>query len=371
MRPNYGDRLKYLHTKHGMTQDELAERLGFESRQIVSNIEKGTRKVGAEEIVQASEIFNVEMSFFTNPYLLVGRGEFSWRQTVQNMEALTSFEEKAGEWIGAYRVLKDQLGDAPHLIMPEIRLASNARLDAAVEAGEAVAEQLKLGEMPGKDLIEVTEESLGSIVLHVEPQDGISGAACRLQNLNAVIINRCEPVGRRTFNLAHEIFHLLTWEAMPPKKVDVDDPRNNRGKSHTEKLADAFASGMLLPSKTIRKYAEYIDYGKSGCIERINSLATEMNVSAVALGYRMIKLGLVDKATFEEYRSAGFFSYNGDMVDRNDTPPLYSKKFLTVLSRGIRNGLVSQLRVLKLLDLSLEETKELYEQHKLESPFGI
>lgn len=367
MRPSYADRLKYLRTKHGMKQEELAERLGFKSHQIVSNIEQGLRKISAAEIVQAAEVFGVDMSFFTNPYLLVGQGEFSWRQAGNHQEALTAFEEKAGELIGAYRVLKSKLNDVPQLLMPEIRLTESTRIDEAVRAGEAISEELGLGEMPGQGLIGAAEEKLGAIVLNVDPAEGISGAACRLPDLNAVIINRQEPIGRRTFNLAHEIFHLLTWEAMPPKPIDdVDGP-----KSYIEKLADAFASGLLLPSKTVHQYAKYIDFGKKDFVQRLNSLATDMNISSVMLGYRLINLGYADRGVFEEYKSAGFFSYNGNLVDRDDVPPLYSTKFLHVISRGIQKGLISQLRVLKLLDLSLEEAKALYNQHKLESPFGI
>ena len=367
MRPNYADRLKYLRVKDDMKQEDLAKALGFKSHQIVSNIENGDRKISAAEIIRACEIFSVDMSFFTNPYLLVGEGDFSWRQSGNDQDALVSFQEKAGELIGAYRVLKSQLNETPQMIMPEIRLNSKTRVHEAVRAGEAIAEELGLGEMPGTALVDTAEEKLGAIVLQVDPKNGISGAACRLQDLNAVIINRNEPVGRRTFNLAHEIFHLLTWEAMPPETIDnVDGP-----KSHVEKLADAFASGLLLPSKTVEKYAAYIDFGKQGCVDRLNSLATEMKVSSVMLGYRLINTGYANRDLFEEYKEAKFFSYNGDMVDRNDTPPLYSKKFLSVLSRGIHKGLISQLRVVNLLDMSLKDVKELYEKHKLESPFGI
>lgn len=367
MRPSYADRLKYLRTKKGMKQEELAERLGFKSHQIVSNIEQGVRKISASELIQAAEIFGVEMNFFTNPYLLVGEGEFSWRQSGNHQEALVSYQEKAGELIGAYRILKAQLNDIPQLIMPELRLTEQTRIEEAARAGEALAEELGLGEMPGRVLIEAAEEKLGAIVLQIDPEEGISGAACRLQDLNAVIINRQEPVGRRTFNLAHEIFHLLTWEAMPPQPVDdISVP-----KSHVEKLADAFASGLLSPTKTIALYADYIDFGREGFIERLNSLATEMNISSVMLGYRLINIGRADRRAFAEYKDAGFFSYNGNMVDRNDIPPLYSKKFLTVLSRGINQGLISQMRVLKLIDLSLDEAKELCDSHKIESPFGI
>ena len=35
-----------------------------------------------------------------------------------------------------------------------------------------------------------------------------------------MLINRDEVPGRRHFDLAHELFHILTWDAMPPDHVE-------------------------------------------------------------------------------------------------------------------------------------------------------
>lgn len=35
-----------------------------------------------------------------------------------------------------------------------------------------------------------------------------------------MLIARHEISGRRIFDLAHELFHILTWEAMPPKQFE-------------------------------------------------------------------------------------------------------------------------------------------------------
>ena len=84
-------------------------------------------------------------------------------------------------------------------------------------AGERFVAEFSLGEVPAIGLAEVMERDLGILVLMVDADDGISGAACRLPELDAVLIARREVVGRRHFDLAHELFHILTWDAMPPE----------------------------------------------------------------------------------------------------------------------------------------------------------
>ena len=64
------------------------------------------------------------------------------------------------------------------------------------------------------------ERELGILVVMVDSERGISGAACRLPELDAVLIARHEVAGRRHFDLAHELFHILTWDAMPPEHFE-------------------------------------------------------------------------------------------------------------------------------------------------------
>ena len=84
-------------------------------------------------------------------------------------------------------------------------------------AGERFVAEFELGEVPARRLAEVMERELGILVLMVDAFEGISGAACRLPELDVVLINRHEVAGRRNFDLAHELFHILTWDAMPPE----------------------------------------------------------------------------------------------------------------------------------------------------------
>ena len=51
--PLIGTRIKAFRQARGISQDELARALGFKDRQIVSAIETGVRRVGAEELLLA------------------------------------------------------------------------------------------------------------------------------------------------------------------------------------------------------------------------------------------------------------------------------------------------------------------------------
>lgn len=362
----FGERLKYLRDQNGMSQDELADLLGLESRQIVSNIENSIRKMSGTELVACTEIFGVGLDFFTNPYLLVGQGAFSWRQSGVDIEDLRKFEALSGEWLGAYRALRDKLGIKPKALLAEVRLTKKSSYEDAVAMGEAVAEELQLGDIPAYSLVSAAEDRLDAIVLMADAQEGISGAACRLPEMNAIIINRNEPSSRRSFDLAHEIFHILTWEAMPPEYLDGADKRKTR----IEQLADKFASGLLLPGYALEGHLERLRPSNENFVDSVNEVATELMVSSAALLWRLVDLGVVDRDQCRDYLQTDWFTFNGGLL--NETcPSLLSKKYLSVISQAVQKGLISERKVSTLLKMTFEELEELFAAYDLESPLGL
>tara|TARA_R110001599_G_scaffold65380_2_gene184128 strand:+ start:286 stop:1389 length:1104 start_codon:yes stop_codon:yes gene_type:complete len=362
----YGERVKFLRDQRGMSQDELADLLDFDSRQIVSNIENGVRKISGLELVACTEIFGVKLDYFTNPYILAGQGLFSWRQSGVDIDELRAFEVKAGEWLGAYRILRDKLERKPRALLPEIRLTKKSSYEDAVAMGERVAAELQLGDVPARELIAAAEQQLDTLVLMADAQHGISGAACRLPEMNAIIVNRNEPLSRRSFDLAHEIFHILTWEAMPPDYLDG----TNVAKSRIEQLADKFASGLLLPTFVLDKYLDVLNIDSDDFIKRVNEVATELMVSSQALLWRLVDMGRLNSGTCRDLTATDSFTFNGGLL-KDETPPLLSRKFLDLMSAALTTGLISERRVSGLLDMSLVDLGNLFEQYEIENPLGL
>src|SRR5688572_8510851 len=141
---NIGVRVKALREARGMSQAELADVLGLENRQSVSDIERGQRRLSAGELVIVVQTFGASLDQLTNPFLLSARDNFSWRQNHVAPEELDSFESRAGEWIGAYREL-NRLNDVRlKKILPRLGLTYASSFEEAIDAGEAVLEELGL-----------------------------------------------------------------------------------------------------------------------------------------------------------------------------------------------------------------------------------
>src|SRR3954468_7735341 len=100
-----GTRIKALREERKLSQDDLARLFGFKDRQTVSAIETGERRLSADALLLAVPKLGASLDYFTNPFLLVGEGKFSWRQSKVSNERLNAFERVAGRWIAANRTL--------------------------------------------------------------------------------------------------------------------------------------------------------------------------------------------------------------------------------------------------------------------------
>ncbi|MFZ3084932.1 ImmA/IrrE family metallo-endopeptidase [Rhodoferax ferrireducens] len=362
-------RLQALRDQSKMTQEQLAKALGFKDRQTLSQIELGERKLGFQEMVRAAEVFGVGVDYFTDPFELAGEGKFSWRQTNANELALSQFEQKAGRWIAAFRHLSKLRGDSIHSSLRRVALTSRSSFEDAIAEGEAIGATLRLGEVPSVRLAEALQEELDTLVLYVDAVSGVSGAACQLDQLNAVLINRNEHPARRAFDLAHELFHLLTWSTMPPKHVESERPAD-RDDKRVEQLAENFAAGLLMPSKTISALvAGSTPQRGAAIVGWVKDSAAKLGVSGSALKWRLVNTKVITKAEANAIPDE-LLRANGEDT-RVELPAPYSKRFISVLSWGMDEGHVSVRRAAQLLDTSVDDLRDLFAEHGLPAPFDL
>jgi hypothetical protein len=231
------------------------------------------------------------------------------------------------------------------------------------------------------------ERELGVLVLMVDAIDGVSGAACRLPELDAVLINRHEVPGRRNFDLAHELFHILTWDAMPPEHVE-DSVEQSR--IRVEQLANNFASALLMPAAVLEPYGPW----SGDIVERLNRTADTLQVTATAMKWRLVALGWLTPAAARQIPDAALRN-NGQSppllskMSRGGSgprqgraghapaegaeqlPPLFSRPFMEVVALAIADGQLSARRAADLLDMSLDELAALCATHGVEVPFDL
>lgn len=362
-----GARIKALREERKLSQDDLARLFGFKDRQTVSAIETGERRVTADELLLAVDKLGAPLDYFTDPFVLIGEGRFSWRQTNVGSVVLGGYERSAGRWIAAFRAIAPQVGRASPLLRRALGLTRHSRFEDAMEAGERFTAEFDLGDVPAQRLAEVMEEKLRILVLMVDAFEGISGAACRLPELDVVLINCHEVPGRRHFDLAHELFHILTWDAMPP---DHTEEAREFGGNRVEQLANNFASAVLMPKTALARYGEWAELGDDALISRLNAAADELLVTTSALKWRLVALDWLKAARARAIPDAALRNngHNGREAPKIALPLLFSKPFMEVIGRAIDEGRVSTRRAAGLLDLTVEDLADLFVAHGVEPP---
>jgi transcriptional regulator with XRE-family HTH domain/Zn-dependent peptidase ImmA (M78 family) len=358
-----GARVKARRESLGFDQEKVARLLGFRSRQTLSAIETGERNVKAEELVRLGEVLAVPLDYFTDPFLLVGEGAFSWRQKGVRPDRLDAYEQEAGRLIALHRAL----GGAPSLTRRALRLTERSSYEDAQAAGERFADEFGLGDTPALRLAEVMERDLGILVLMVDAEKGVSGAACRLPELDAVLINRGEVRGRRHYDLAHELFHVMTWATMPPKRIEGVEIG---GKDRVEQLADNFAAAVLMPRAALERFGSWAQLEGDALADRLNEVADALAVTSQALKWRLVAIGSLRKvvaATADDRRLRN----NGRAAAAQDLPPLFSRAFCERVASAIEEGRLSARRAAGILGVTVDDLEQVFAAHDVSFELGM
>lgn len=360
-------RLVALRGARGNTQEELATALEFNDRQTLTEIEAGRRQITFAELSKASHYFGVKLDYFTDPLRLAGEAKFSWRRTLDVGVDLDTFEDRAGGWIAAYRHLSRLRGDSVNSSLTQIGLTTKSSYEDAWAEGEAIARNLELGDVPAAKLAKALEERWDTLVLYVNALTGVSGAACQVGAMNAVIINRREPEGRQNFDLAHEVFHLITWWKMEPKRIEGDVELTAAYK-RIEALAENFAAGLLMPTQSIEMHIAENPLPKDTAqlVQWIRSAASLFMVSGDAMRWRLCCLKRISKATAKKLDAASI-----RVLSTNAPPPQFSRRFVEVLGWGIEQGHISVRRAAEVTGATIDDLADLFSEHGLKTPFDL
>lgn len=364
-----GNRVRVARESAKITQADLCVAVGFADRQTLSAIENGERRIQAAELVRISQAVDRPLEWFIDPFVVEGDARFSWR-VAQSLpdDALIDFESRIGRVVGLLRHLKAALQGHSSVFSPVLRVSKHSTFEEAWVWGELVAQHLGLGIVPALKLVDAIENVLDIPVLFVDAHvengaRGISGAMCRLPDLQVIVINRHESPARRNFDVAHELFHALTWDVFEPQyREDPDMGVKGTLAKRIEQLADNFAAALLMPRASLDKL---VPQEKLGNPEYLAEVARELHVSNGALAYRLLNLKLISKAQCDALRDLAVTK------EQYPTPSLYSESFVTLLHDGILRGHVSARKAASAVDMTLKDVSNLMGEYGKPTPFAI
>jgi Zn-dependent peptidase ImmA (M78 family)/DNA-binding XRE family transcriptional regulator len=363
-----GLRVKKAREAKGWTQEQLAEALGLNDRQTISDIENGKRAAKPDELVRLTDVLDRDLEYFLDPFAVAGEAQFSWRAAPEvPQESLDRFESRAGRWIGLLRWLREAERTSTNPLKHSLRLAAQSSFEDAQESGERLVEILDLGVVPAERLIEHIERDLDILVLFVDTDDSshgksISGATCHIDDLRIILVARNESEGRRFYDLAHELFHALTWDAIKPAHRESNSLEGRSRGKRVEQLANNFAAALLMPRATLDRV---LDRRRLDDIAHLVHGAAQLHVAPAALAWRLFNLKWIS----EDNRQALMAEHHRTSVER--APRRFSPTFVQMLQRAIDRGKLSARKAAKSLDMTLSQLDDLFREHGLTVPFEL
>lgn len=341
-------------------------RTGLPHRQTLASIEAGNRSVFPEELAKLAEALEVDVGLFTDAFRLVGEGRFSFRADAVSADVLKGFEDRAGQWVATYRTLLEQAGVSRSKLGHRLDLGPESSFEDAHAAAEDLRREWHLGDVPATLLPMAIERELDAQVLFVDAPAGVSGAAVHLPGILTILVNRREPIGRRNFDVAHELFHLLTWDSMPPDQVEPTAVHGKKG-NRVERLAENFAGALLMPAEPLglrwakREGANLHDW--------LNATASAFRVTSIALKWRLVVLGHVSKKRADSLDNSRLVGTGG--LEKGNPPPRFSRDFVTRVYGAVEAGRLSLGKAGRLLDLSTSAFAEVCREYGLDLSYEL
>lgn len=403
-----GKRIRTRRNELGYKQAEICRRMGFEGSRTLSAIETGERNVSAEELVRLTEVLEAPLEYFTDPFRLVGEGSFTWRQNGVAQEVIENCERQVGGLVALFRELGAESGRLPPVLRHPHEFSKSSNIMDAAFAGEKFARDCGLaveqtrderlggqnmqahGDVQAREsakfirelspdvfesneyserrLRNVMERDLGILVLMIDGFPGICSAACRLDDLNSVIVNRNQPSKSRNYELAHQLFHILTWDALPPERIEHT---TNQNEGLEDQLARSFATRLLMSTGSVEWFRDWL-----GMPSEVEISEPYMEGNTLRVASREQALGLVDEGMISNPDKA-FLSFGIAGINERqnaedlNAPPLFSRPFLELLAESINRGRISIRRAAKLLEFTVDDLPNAFHAYDVEFQLGI
>jgi Zn-dependent peptidase ImmA (M78 family) len=226
------------------------------------------------------------------------------------------------------------------------------RFSDSEELASNLSDMLDLGVRPAAVLREALESQLGVLVWYLETGSESSAACSRGDFGSAILVPRANAPWRRNFDIAHEMFHLLTWEASSHLSQDGDLAKR------TERLANCFAAALLLPRKPLLQ--DFNDRLIEGAISvgDLIRVARDYGVSTEALLWRLLNLGRFGSA--EQVRGLLEDPTLRELDRRSkegmwNEPPRLPRRFVTLAYRAMLRGRLSRAVLAEYLGCGLSD----------------
>jgi Zn-dependent peptidase ImmA (M78 family)/DNA-binding XRE family transcriptional regulator len=350
-------RLKYARERVKLTLSEVKAQTGI-GESSLSEFENGKREPSLGQLHALASAYKRTLSFFLEE-TAVSPEVILWRKRPQ--DGVEKIEAQFWQLCERYHNLEVWTGDVRNACLPESKVeAKDFGYREATALARNVRHVLQLGDHPGPSLLPVLEESCGVKVFHLDFEPSGTAASVKSDRFGAsILLNSKNKRWRRNFDLAHELFHLLTWDVFTPAAEVADDD------DRIEKLATCFARNLLMPAESMRTAIDSrLSEGKLK-YESFFDIAREFDVSVEAMVRHMSFMWSLSKEQTEQMLTAAE-SWRPFLEDRVDSPPPpYPERYRTLAVQALHRGEISIGRFAEYLGISRQKAMMYLQQETL------
>lgn len=346
------DRLKFARQRAGLSGPQVKDRSGI-GESSLSEFENGKREPSLSQLQKLAEVYRRSVTFFLADGPPPPEPAVLWRmRPAQDAEMI---EVRFLRLCEQYHNLEMWCDERAPIRLPSAT-GEPARYGypQAEELAKRVRQELQLGDRPGLALLATLEEVCGVKVFHLDFEPSGTAASAVSDTFGAaVLLNAKNAHWRRNHDLAHELFHILTWSIFHP----TAESALIAGEAE-ERLATCFARHLLMPNDPFRSALNSRMHDGKVSFESLYDVAREFDVSVESVLWHMHFLygrgkDGVDK-TKQEIEKAKLLAPL--LEDREDPKPHpWPARYHALAVKAVRHGELSIGRFAEYLNLTRHE----------------
>ncbi len=361
-----GKRIRAEREKRGISQQKLAETVGWSTHQITLNVESGQREIKAWELARIAKLFGVYIGeLLEEPETEKPLTYVLWRDktiVVDPVVVESKFRKRCADYAYVERMMGIDQKTSGCLPISDIDL-EKADFPMIHRMAKDTRDKLTLGDYPAHSMVKTLEEKYGVKFFCEDLVGDGSAASSRSEDYGcAAMISSQEPAWRQNFSIAHELFHLITWS----ETLFAGIEKEPRLKEKNEKLANAFAAALLIPEEVLRD--EWFRMRGSSALPNfvhIVTLARNFQVSLDALLYHLANLNYINHKIREKFLT------NKDILEYDrktktavkDQTSRLSERLVRLVFSAYQETKISRARSAEILDVPLRQLPLLLEQY--------
>lgn len=298
-----GARLRLAREAAGITQAKAAPTIDA-SRTTLIAIEKGQRRIRTGELQRLAKLYDTSVNALLRREAvhidLVPRFR---RHFGSGNDALNAAAQLLENLVKAEVELENILGIKRSCNYPPERplLSGDAQVQAEINATE-LRHWLGLGLAPVREPLTLLELELGIRVYIRRLDSRVSGLFAYDEDVGAcMLLNGNHTRERRNESIVHELGHFVSTRRTPEFLH-----AGTRGRSRSERYADAFGRAFLTPARTVMLKFQEITAGSSRLTRRhVILLAHVFGVTHEAMVRRLEELRLAKRGAWDWFQDQG------------------------------------------------------------------